>query len=128
MKLTHIHSDNRGSIFSLSEDLLNFEEVAVFKTNKNYARGGCIHNLNGEYVCVLEGSIKYTYMLNGTVEEKVLNVGDTLYLPKSTPHYFVSLTDSTVMEWGATEIEKKEKHKIFRQIVDAINAKLEKKD
>ena len=116
MKLNKIHSDKRGDIYTLTE-LLVFPEITLFKTNKGMARGGCIHNINREFVCVLEGNIRYT-----TPRQSVeLEAGDTYRINSNTPHYFESLTDSLVVEWGATPEEKAVKHPEFRKIVEEIN-------
>jgi len=119
MELKTIHADDRGSINLLLGDLKNYEEVTVFKTNAGYARGGCIHNINDEFVCVIEGCIHYyTPRLETPI---VLTAGQSTVIQKSTPHYFVSITDSIVMEWGATAEEKKVKQSLYRAVVDHIN-------
>lgn len=117
MQLENIHTDDRGAIYSLNGDLSCFPEVTIFKTNKGFARGGCIHHLNDEFCCLLEGEVKYI------VGESIhlLNAGDCVKIPKATPHYFISLTDSVMAEWGATVEEKKEKHQQYRQIVEEHN-------
>ena len=117
MKLSTIHEDNRGSINLLLDDLRCYDEVTVFKTNRGYARGGCIHKLNDEFCVVIEGMILYQI----GIKEELLYPGDSIVIPKKTPHYFESLTDSVVLEWGATPAEKKEKHTAFRRKVDKIN-------
>ena len=118
MKLTDIHEDDRGKIMVLTEDM-TFPEVTVFTTNAGYARGGCIHNLSNEYTCVIEGTVEY--YIDG--KKILLNTGDNIFIPRGTPHYYHSVTDSIVMEWGATPDEKKEKHLLTRKIVDEINNK-----
>jgi len=122
MKLTKVHEDSRGVTYSLEGDLeaiMNYPEVAIFKTRAGKARGGCIHHINREFVCVLEGEIGYVFGEDKT--RKLMSAGDSFCIPKSTPHYFYSITDSIVMEWGATLAEKKVKHPAFRQVVDKIN-------
>jgi len=116
MKLDTIHEDFRGKIASLTEDM-KWEEVTIFHTKKDKARGGCIHKINDEYTCVIEGSVKYF------IGDEIiyLNTGDSWVIPKDTPHYFISLTDSTILEWGATIEEKKDKHILFREEVNSIN-------
>lgn len=117
MNLKLIHQDNRGSIFSFTDENLKCPEITIFFTNERYARGGCIHNISDEYACVIHGEVEYV------VGNKyyILNDGDSIKIPKATPHYFVSFSNSTVAEWGATEEEKKEKHADYRKIVDRIN-------
>ena len=43
------------------------------------------------------------------------------FIPRNTPHYFIALEDSIILEWGATPEEKINKHKEFRKMVDDIN-------
>ena len=116
MELKTIHKDKRGSI-SLVTGLREFKEMTIFKTNKGYARGGCIHNKHNEYTTVIEGEVEY-HIGNNTY---ILIDGDSTKIPVGTPHYFVSLTDSVVLEWGADPEEKEEKHKETREIVNGIN-------
>jgi len=118
MKLNTIHSDARGAISLLTEDM-KYPEVTVFHTKKGFARGGCIHDLSDEYTCVIEGEVEYR------IGDKVLKMkdGESAIITRNTPHYYVSLTDSIVLEWGATPAEKQNKHLEFRAIVDEINAK-----
>jgi len=126
MKVDKIHSDSRGDIFLLFGDTLKeHEEITIFTTKKGYARGGCIHNNNDEYCSVLEGEITY-YVGKKTVIYMKMKKGDTIKIPKGTPHYFVATKDCIVMEWGATPKEKLEKHKEFRKMVDDINGRREK--
>jgi hypothetical protein len=127
MKLSLIQEDKRGSI-EILEGLQKYPEVTVFTTKAGYARGGCIHNINEEFVVVIEGSIEYVcYTPTGMSRTKMFT-GDSIRIPKSTPHYFISWTPSIVMEWGCSIEEKKEKHKDFRAIVDEINLKQESAD
>ena len=116
MKLIELHSDNRGKIFILNEDL-GHPEFTIFTTNKGFARGGCIHHQSTEYVCVISGKVKYVCPKTTVY----LKTGDSFTIPKSTPHYFLAVEDSVVAEWGATQEEKKDKHLEFRKIVEQIN-------
>lgn len=117
MKLSSIHQDKRGQILSLKSDILHDEEVTIFVTNAGFARGGCIHNLNHEHCCVINGEIEYVI----GDEILIMRDGDSVLIPKGTPHYFTSWGSSIVLEWGATVAEKQVKHTEFRQIVDRIN-------
>lgn len=119
MKLEKIHKDNRGEIYLLKEDLKEHKEITLLITKKGFARGGCIHRLNNEFNTVLEGQIRY---FNGE-DEFMLKKGDTVKTPSNIPHYFISLTDSLVIEWGCDPKEKSEKYKPFRDIVNKINEK-----
>ena len=127
LQLRKIHEDERGKIYLiLGDDLKEHEEITIFTCNKGYARGGCVHNINDESCCVLEGSIKY--FMSGLKKPSLLIKGDSIVIPKKTPHYFIAQTDCVVIEWGATPTEKSEKHVEFRKKVDAINAEKKKMD
>lgn len=117
LNLKEIHKDNRGEIHLLKGDLQDHEEITLFLTKKGFARGGCIHRTNGEFNTVIEGKIHYF------IDEKevLMKKGDSVEIPSNSPHYFISLTDSLVMEWGCVPEEKIEKYKPFRDIVDEIN-------
>ena len=119
MKLKNVHEDKRGTINILT-GFKKYEEVTIFQTLGKYARGGCIHYLNDEYLCVIEGSVAVVLNEN---DASVLSEGDTMLIPKATPHYFIALNDCVVMEWGATSDEKIEKHIETRKVVEDINAK-----
>jgi mannose-6-phosphate isomerase-like protein (cupin superfamily) len=97
--------------------LLAYPEVTIFHTKAGMARGGCVHNLSDEYTCVINGIVEYR------VGEStfLLQDGDSMVIPRGMPHYLFSISDSVVLEWGATEEEKKEKHPEFRAMVDEIN-------
>jgi len=123
MEFTKIHSDERGDIYSLT-GLNQYAEVVLFKTKAGFARGGCIHNRSSEHICILEGEIDYAFgndSADAEIHKVRLNVGENFVIAKNTPHYFYSLTDSIVLEWGATLEEKKEKYMRYRIIVDKIN-------
>jgi mannose-6-phosphate isomerase-like protein (cupin superfamily) len=122
IKLEKIHKDDRGEIYILLGDLKEHKEITLFSTNKDFARGGCIHKLNDEFNTVLEGKIHYFIGDN----KFILSKGESIKIPRNTPHYFISLTDSLVVEWGCTPEEKVEKHKPFRDIVDDINKKVKR--
>lgn len=136
MILNHIFTDNRGSIHALTEGLHQFPEIAILQTNAGLARGGCIHDKSTEYLCVLEGEIIYVYggdIFNARLPHSTfdvnpqghamvrMKVGDTIAIQKNTPHYFISVTNSTVAEWGADPSEKQAKHEEFRAIVTEYN-------
>ena len=120
IELIKIHDDARGEIYLLQGDFVEHEEITVFITRETFARGGCIHKINDEFCVVLEGKIKYFI---GDNEPKIFQKGQSVTIPSNTPHYFLSLTDSLVLEWGATPQEKKEKHELFRKKVEEINKK-----
>jgi mannose-6-phosphate isomerase-like protein (cupin superfamily) len=119
LKWSKIHEDDRGSI-NLIEGLRQYPEVTIFKTRGGYARGGCVHNEHDEFACVFDGAIMY-YWGN---DSKLLNAGDTIKIPRGSPHYFRALCDCVVAEWGASPEEKKVKHTECRAVVDKINKEM----
>lgn len=119
MKLEKIHEDERGEIYILTECFSFLEEATIFVTKNGYARGGCIHRINNEYCTVIEGEA--LYRVDDTIQQ-VLE-GRTITIPKGSPHYFVSVGDSVILEWGATTVEKKEIDLKMRKIVENINEK-----
>lgn len=96
---------------------MGYPEVTIFHTRQGMARGGCIHHKSDEHTCVISGLVEYVM---GECRF-ILEAGDSMVIPAGTPHYFLSLSDSVVLEWGATPEEKKEKHPEFRAIVEEIN-------
>jgi len=127
LKLSKIHSDARGSIKALlGSELKPYPEVTVFTTNKGYARGGCIHSVSSEHICVLAGSISFFYSENETQLD--MKAGDAFTIEPNTPHYFVALEDSVVLEWGPQMEEKNEKYMKFREIVNRINEKVKQNE
>jgi len=122
MKLNLIQKDKRGTIYSITDKDLPFEEITLFFTKGGYARGGCIHRKNDENFCVISGTIKYVRGENSKDAHYYFSTGKAEIIPKNTPHYFLSVTDSVVMEWGATIAEKQEKHSKTRKIVEELNA------
>lgn len=120
LKLKEIHKDDRGEIYIMIGDLKDHKEITFFTTKKGFARGGCIHKINDEFSTVLEGRIQYSVGDNKILAKK----GESIKIPRNTPHYFISLTDSLVTEWGCLPEEKIEKHKAFREVVDGINKKM----
>lgn len=126
MKLDKVHEDKRGKIYTLTgNDLKESEEITIFTCKKGFARGGCIHKFSDEYVCILEGCVKYFI---GDEGPEIMIKGESFLIPKNTPHFFVAQVDSLVAEWGATKKEKEEKHLETRKKVDEINKKMWKND
>lgn len=131
MNLNNIHSDNRGSIDALVGDCLKeCPEIAILYTKAGYARGGCLHEFSQEYLTVLEGKIDYYYAVYEPKEVEgferkeyvvTLNKGQSIVIDPNTPHYFISLKDSVVAEWGPTIEEKQGRDEKYRNIVLAIN-------
>ncbi|MCW4003665.1 MAG: cupin domain-containing protein [Candidatus Bathyarchaeota archaeon] len=117
MKLEKIHQDDRGEIWVL---MIDGREHTFLKSNKNSARGGCIHRLSQEHAVVLEGVVEYH--IRGK-KKRIYKKGESVLIEPNCPHYFVALEDSIVMEWGPSPDEKKEKHPQWRKVVDKINEK-----
>ena len=120
MKIEKVHSDSRGETHSLTSELLtNCEEVAYFYTRKGISRGGCIHPSSREHLCVINGEIQYVY--GDDMQKITLYEGDSFTIEANVPHYFTSITDSLVMEWGCPLSDKKTHHPYFRSVVEALN-------
>jgi len=129
--IKHIHQDERGEIICF---YLNGIEYTLLITKEGFARGGCLHNVT-EYAVVLEGKVKYKmpkisekYIVGQkepvTVDETwqvIIPKGRTITVPPETPHLFISLTDSIVLEWGAPPDQKTRKHPESRALVETIN-------
>jgi mannose-6-phosphate isomerase-like protein (cupin superfamily) len=123
MELTNINEDSRGFIKTLVGDLSFVPEITIFKTKAGMARGGCIHPNSQEHLVVVEGTINYIYrMIDSTLQYKVLTVGESITIVPNVPHYFISITDSIVLEWGPKIEEKQDKYEEFRKIVLGINS------
>ena len=119
MELTNINEDSRGFIKTLVGDLQTAPEVTIFKTRAGMARGGCIHSRSVEHLVVIEGII--TYICGEEHLAKTLEAGQSVTIGANIPHYYISMTDSIVMEWGPQIDEKQAKHDRFRKIVLDIN-------
>ena len=59
LKLETIHTDTRGTIYSITGDELKYPELVLLTAKKGVARGGCIHNKSNEYFVVLQGEVIY---------------------------------------------------------------------
>lgn len=126
MQLNNIHSDNRGTIDALvGSELVTCPEVTIFRTRKGHARGGCIHPESVEHLCVIEGFIIYVYENADGIQYKNLYAGNSFTISPNIPHYFISITDSIVAEWGPQISEKQGKHEGFRKIVMEINSRVQ---
>jgi len=120
MELKKIHSDQRGTIYSLQGDPLTFEEISIIHTNSGFARGACYHPENQEHLTVAEGLILYIWSDN----QKIMKEGESITIPAKTPHMLISLTNSIVLEWGTLLSEKGgEKDPEMKKLVDIINNK-----
>jgi mannose-6-phosphate isomerase-like protein (cupin superfamily) len=120
LELKKVHEDDRGEIYAipLGED----KELTILVTNRGYARGGCIHPDSNERCVVVKGRIQYFKGdTNTTLTDNSFLQPNSLFIPKGTPHFYISETDSILLEWGATVKEKDMKHLPFRNIVIDIN-------
>jgi mannose-6-phosphate isomerase-like protein (cupin superfamily) len=117
MKLVEIHKDKRGYTHTIEDTNLGCPEITLFYTKKGYARGGCVHRYTDEWFSVISGEVNLVY---GDILVR-METGMTVGIPKGIPHYFVSKTDSVILEWGCSPEEKKEKNETFRNIVNQIN-------
>jgi quercetin dioxygenase-like cupin family protein len=118
LKFEKIHMDERGEIYVITGALPEGREITLFTTKKGYARGGCVHRENRERVTMINGGVRYHIE---HLSPKEYWEGDLFTIPAGVAHYFISLTDSVVIEWGATIEEKKEYNPEWRKIVEKIN-------
>jgi len=126
MLLETVHTDERGTIFALN-NIGFFDEITMFETKKGHARGGCVHPNTDEYFCVLSGMIELVLgNADGTDTIKFMKTGDSTTITKNTSHYFYSVIDSLVCEWGPKLEEKNVRDAKYRARVDEINSKVKK--
>lgn len=123
MNLENIHEDERGYICLVKDLLENGKEYTFMEIKKGYARGGCLHT-NDENFVVIEGKVRYIC----GVEERILRTGDAGRIPANKPHAFIAIENSIVSEWGITSEEKKidKKDPGLRGLVDRINSEARK--
>jgi hypothetical protein len=129
LKLKKVHTDDRGFIYTLKSPMLTCEEITILLTKAGYARGGCIHRLHDETCVVIEGTITY-FSLSPEYKDfsfTIMHAGSSRVTSKGSPHYFVSDTDSVVMEFGANSDEKDNKYYYFKEIVDDLNGRRKEK-
>jgi len=86
-----VFEDHRGSIRSFFPDE-HIVEYNLMITKKNDERGYHFHPHFVEYMIVVEGKCLFKEYGNKTYET-VLTVGDSIKIPKDTPHTFIALTD-----------------------------------
>jgi mannose-6-phosphate isomerase-like protein (cupin superfamily) len=122
LEITKIHEDERGEIYSLP--LKNEEETALFTTKKGYARGGCIHEINDEYLVIINGRVNF---LLGD-KWLTLQKGMSMFIPHGTPHMFIAEEDSITIEWGVTKAEKEKKEPTMRKYVETINKQVKENE
>lgn len=119
MIFDNIHEDARGFIKAITGGFETCPELTIMKTNAGFARGGCIHPESKEHLVVIEGVIKYVY--GEDQKHKMLQAGQGITIDKNIPHFFLSITDSIVAEWGPQIEEKQGKYQPMRDLVNSIN-------
>jgi mannose-6-phosphate isomerase-like protein (cupin superfamily) len=112
-----IHEDSRGSINCF---YIDGAEYTILQTRKGFVRGGCIHNVE-EHAVVLQGRVEYHIKSNPN-RILVVEKGVSIRISPETPHYFIALVDSIVLEWNAPPDQKQRKDPEFRRIVEELNA------
>ena len=85
--------DSRGAIYSyLPNDSL--VEFCYIDTKQGAQRGHHYHTEFDEYIMLVQGEGIYLERLpDGSDRKIVLGAGQTVYIPRMTPHTFVPLTD-----------------------------------
>ena len=115
-----IFTDERGFISKLQG--IQIPTYLLF-TKKGYARGGCIHKDDDEWLVVLSGRIFFS---NGDVHA-YLTPGMVIKTPKGKAHYLLAKSDSYVLEWGASFDKEIKDHKM-RSMVEYVNKAKNLKD
>jgi dTDP-4-dehydrorhamnose 3,5-epimerase-like enzyme len=85
--------DNRGAIYSyIPHDSL--VEFVYIDTKQGVTRGHHYHEEFDEYIMLVHGEGIYLERLeDGSTRKIVMGAGQTIYIPRLTPHTFVPLTD-----------------------------------
>jgi len=85
--------DNRGAIYSyIPYD--NLVEFVYIDTKQGVTRGHHYHEEFDEYIMLVNGEGIYLEKLeDGSTRKIVMGAGQTIYIPRLTPHTFVPLTD-----------------------------------
>lgn len=87
-----IFEDHRGTVFSYYNFTENFVEYNLMITKKGDVRGYHFHPEFDEYMMVVDGTCLFREYTN-EISEVTLNTGDSILIPKNTPHTFIALTD-----------------------------------
>jgi len=85
--------DHRGAIFSyVPKDPI--VEVVYIKSNPTGVRGKHYHKHFDEYIMMVQGEgIYYEPLEDGNERKIIIGAGQTIYIPKYTPHTFWPLTE-----------------------------------
>jgi len=86
-----VFTDHRGTIRSFYPDE-NIVEYNLMITKQGDSRGYHYHPHFVEYMMIVEGECMFKEY-SDEVYETVLHVGDSIRIPKDTPHTFIALTD-----------------------------------
>lgn len=85
--------DHRGAIYSyVPKDKI--VEFVYIDTKQGVTRGDHYHEEFDEYIMLVHGEGIYVELLeNGDKRKIIMAPGQTIYIPKLTPHTFIPLTD-----------------------------------
>lgn len=118
LDLQNVHEDSRGAIY-LVDGLLEGKEFTFLEIKKGYARGGCYHTVDENWV-VIKGCVEVITM---NIDEKhdsdgqpVLHgrsatAGESGLFKARTAHAFIAHDDSIIAEFGVSTLEKLENKK-----------------
>jgi dTDP-4-dehydrorhamnose reductase/dTDP-4-dehydrorhamnose 3,5-epimerase-like enzyme len=88
-----IFEDNRGALHSLKNLSFRPKEILVSQSSKNVFRG--LHmSPYAKFIYVSHGKIRDFYWYNGTLTEKTLCRGDSLYVPANAAHGFYTVEET----------------------------------
>lgn len=87
-----LFEDHRGTIRSFYPDE-HIVEWNLMITKEGDARGYHYHPHFTEYMTVVDGVCLFKEYDGDEVNEQVLQTGDSICIPKFTPHTFIALTD-----------------------------------
>ncbi len=121
MKIDKIHEDHRGTIEILTGDIRSCHEITIFRTNRGYMRGGCLHPKSKEHLVVIEGKIRYVCKVNNAERQVTLDAGESITIGPNVAHYFEALTDCLVIEYGPSAEEKQGRDEDYRKLVEEHN-------
>lgn len=85
--------DDRGAIFSFVPHSA-IVEFCYIDTKRGAKRGHHFHEEFDEYILLVQGEGIYLERLsNGSDRKLCLGAGQTIFIPRMTPHTFIPLTD-----------------------------------
>lgn len=109
-----IFEDHRGSLHSLKNLSFRPKEILVSQNSKNVFRGFHMSPY-AKFIYVTRGAIRDFYWSNGTLTEKWLGRGDSLYIPAGAAHGFRSIEDSEVIYLLEEEFDPQKDRNIYWQ-------------